>query len=165
MTPTPITAYLSAGSNLGDKKANLEFALEALERAGTVLRVSSCFETEPVGYSDQPWFLNLALELETGLTPSRLLHFCLGIEDARGRARSFPNAPRTLDLDILFYGNRVIRGERLVIPHPRLAERKFVLEPLAQIAPDFIHPVSGHSVRSLLETCADVSIVKPVAGS
>jgi len=157
---TAIKAYLSAGSNLGDRNANLDYALKELENAGTVLRTSSRFETEPVGYRDQPWFLNMAIELETRLTPSGLLRICLGIEDSRGRARSFPNAPRTLDLDILFYGDAVVREDSLIIPHPRLGERKFVLEPLAQIAPDLIHPVSKQSIRSLLEACTDTSSIR-----
>jgi len=153
-------AYISAGSNLGDREANLEFAVHALEKAGTVRQVSSYFETEPVGYAEQPWFLNLAVELETQLEPTDLLRMCLGIEDSRGRERSFPNAPRTLDLDILLYGDVVLRQQGLIIPHPRLTERKFVLEPLAQIVPDLIHPERRQSIRSLLESCTDRSQVR-----
>ena len=157
---TVTKAYISAGSNLGDKEANLEFALKELEKSGTVTRTSSYFETEPVGYANQPWFLNLAIELETRLEPTVLLRVCLGIEDSRLRERSFPNAPRTLDLDILLYGDAIVRQEGLVIPHPRLTERKFVLEPLAQIAPDLIHPVFKQSIQSLLEACTDKSQVR-----
>ena len=155
-----IKTYLSAGSNLGNPIANLEFSLKELENAGTVLQKSMYFETEPVGFTKQPWFLNLAIEFETRLTPAGLLHLCLDIEDSRDRKRSFPNAPRTLDLDILFYGNTVIRQPNLIIPHPRLAERKFVLEPMAQIAPDFIHPVLKKSIRFLLKNCPDTSVVR-----
>ncbi len=155
--------YISAGSNLGDRKANLDFALKELDRAGTVLQVSSYFETEPVGYRDQPWFLNLAIELETRLPPLELLRFLLDVESSRGRKRSFPNAPRTLDLDILFYGDVIFREESLVIPHPRLSERKFVLQPLAQIAPDLKHPLLKQSIRSLLETCNDPARVRLLA--
>ncbi|MBN2320318.1 MAG: 2-amino-4-hydroxy-6-hydroxymethyldihydropteridine diphosphokinase [Acidobacteria bacterium] len=154
---TSIKAYISAGSNLGNRKANLEYALGELDRSGTVLQTSSYFETEPVGYANQPWFLNLAIELETRLEPPELLHLCVGIEDARSRKRSFPNSPRTLDLDILLYGDIVVREENLIIPHPRMTERNFVLEPLAQIAPDLIHPILKQSIRSLLETCTDTS--------
>lgn len=157
---TAIKTYISAGSNLGNPKANLEFSLKELGDAGTVLRTSSYFETEPVGYADQPWFLNLAIEFETRFSPAELLHLCKSIEDSRARKRSFPNAPRTLDLDILFYGDAVIREESLVIPHPRLSERKFVLEPMAQIAPNLIHPVLKQSILSLLETCTDTSRVR-----
>jgi len=150
-------AYLSAGSNLGDKKANLEYALDSLKQEGTVLQVSSFFETEPVGFLDQPWFLNLAIELETPLQPYGLLRLCQNIETSRGRVRIFPNAPRTLDLDILFYGDVLVDEEDLVIPHPRLQDRKFVLAPLAQIAPDLLHPILNKSIRSLLEICPDTS--------
>jgi 2-amino-4-hydroxy-6-hydroxymethyldihydropteridine diphosphokinase len=157
---TAIKAYISAGSNLGDRKANLEYALNELGNAGTVLQTSSRFETEPVGYRDQPWFLNMAIEMETRLMPSELLRFCQDVENSRGRTRSFPNAPRTLDLDILFYGDAAIREEGLIIPHPRMEERKFVLEPLAQIAPDLIHPILKQSIRSLLEACTDTSSIR-----
>jgi len=157
---TSVKAYISAGSNLGDRKANLEFALAELDSAGTVLQVSPYFETEPVGYADQPWFLNLVIEVETRLAPSELLNLCRGIEASRDRKRSFLNAPRTLDLDILLYGNRVVREENLIIPHPRMTERRFVLEPLLQIAPDLVHPVLKRTIRSLLESCADTSQVR-----
>jgi 2-amino-4-hydroxy-6-hydroxymethyldihydropteridine diphosphokinase len=155
-----IPAYISAGSNLGDRRAHLEFALVELENAGTVMQVSPLFETEPVGYSDQPWFLNAAIEIATPLSPLELLHRCREIETSRGRKRSFPNAPRTLDLDILFYGSAVIRNADLIIPHPRLAERKFVLEPMARIAPDFVHPTLKLPIRALLEDCPDSSRVR-----
>jgi 2-amino-4-hydroxy-6-hydroxymethyldihydropteridine diphosphokinase len=157
---TRIKTYISAGSNLGNKMANIEYALDELADAGRISQVSSYFETEPVGYTNQPWFLNLAIELETRLEPSELLHLCLGIEASRDRKRSFPNAPRTLDLDILLYGDIAVREENLISPHPRLSERRFVLEPLAQIAPDFLHPVLKQSIRSLLETCSDTSQVR-----
>ncbi len=157
---TRIKTYISAGSNLGDKTANIEYALDELADAGRISQVSSYFETEPVGYANQPWFLNLAIEMETRLAPSELLRLCLGIEASRDRKRSFPNAPRTLDLDILLYGDVVVREENLIIPHPRLSERRFVLEPLVQIAPDLLHPVLKQSIRSLLETCSDTSQVR-----
>jgi 2-amino-4-hydroxy-6-hydroxymethyldihydropteridine diphosphokinase len=153
-------AYISAGSNLGSREAHLECAVDELAKSGKVGRVSSFFETEPVGFTDQPWFLNLAIELETRLPPAELLRVCLDIENARGRERSFPNAPRTLDLDILLYGDTVVYKENLVIPHPRLAVRKFVLEPLAQIAPDLMHPTLKQSIRILLENCSDTSRVR-----
>jgi 2-amino-4-hydroxy-6-hydroxymethyldihydropteridine diphosphokinase len=153
-------AFLSAGSNLGDRKNNLEYAARSLAAAGTVLKISSCFETEPVGYLDQPWFFNQAIELKTSWTPDELLLCCQRIEACCGRIRTFPNAPRTLDLDILLYGDLSINQKDLIIPHPRMAERRFVLEPLAQIAPDLMHPLLKKSIRSLLETCPDISKVK-----
>jgi 2-amino-4-hydroxy-6-hydroxymethyldihydropteridine diphosphokinase len=153
-------AYVSAGSNLGNRKTNLEFGLKSLEKWSAVLNVSSYFETEPVGFADQPWFLNLAIELETRLTPYELLSLCQNTEIACGRIRSFSDAPRTLDLDILLYGSIIMSEEGLVIPHPRLQNRKFVLIPLAQIAPHVMHPVLKKPIRSLLEVCPDSSEVR-----
>jgi 2-amino-4-hydroxy-6-hydroxymethyldihydropteridine diphosphokinase len=158
-------AFILAGSNLGDRRANLDFARSSLAKKGTVRNISSCFETEPVGFLDQPWFLNQAIELETQIEPSELLSFCQSIEAACGRVRTFPNAPRTLDLDILLYGDAVINQEDLVIPHPRLQERKFVLAPLAQIAPEVVHPVLKKSIQFLLEICHDSSEVRIAAAS
>jgi 2-amino-4-hydroxy-6-hydroxymethyldihydropteridine diphosphokinase len=156
----PIPVYISAGSNVGDRGENLRYALSELERGGTVALTSSFYETEPVGYADQPWFLNVAIGIQTRLTAAELLDLCMGIEESRGRERTFPNAPRTLDLDILFYGNAVIREEDLIIPHPRLAGRRFVLEPMAQIAPDLVHPLLQKTIRTLLDECTDTSRVR-----
>ncbi len=154
------TAYISAGSNLENRAANLEFGLVSLKKGGIVSRVSSCFETEPVGFADQPWFLNLAMELQTNLAPLDLLALCQAIEENCGRIRTFRNAPRTLDLDILLYGDTVLNDAKLTIPHPRMAERRFVLAPLAQIAPEVIHPILKISIRLLLEACADPSGIR-----
>jgi 2-amino-4-hydroxy-6-hydroxymethyldihydropteridine diphosphokinase len=158
-------AYLSAGSNLGDRKQNLIHALNFLQKQTVVRKVSSFFETEPVGYLNQPWFLNLAIEIETSLRPAELLSLCQDIEASCGRIRTFPNAPRTLDLDILLFEDLVINERDLVIPHPRLQERRFVLEPLAQIAPEVMHPVLTKTIRSLLEECRDIAKVIPIADS
>ncbi len=158
---SPMIAYLSAGSNLGDRKANLKNAFCSLREAGaTPARISSYYETEPVGFREQPWFLNAALQVETGLSPFQLLEACQAIERSHGRVRAFKNAPRTLDLDILLYDDLVIDDAQLVIPHPRLAERRFVLEPLAEIAPHVLHPLLMKSIRSLLESCPDPSAVR-----
>jgi 2-amino-4-hydroxy-6-hydroxymethyldihydropteridine diphosphokinase len=154
--------YLSCGANQGDRRANLEYALEALKAGGVILKASSIYETEPVGFRDQPWFLNLAIEMETRLTPHELLDLCQNIENSRARVRAFTNAPRTLDIDILLYGNITMNEPRLTIPHPRMTERKFVLQPLAQIAPAFLHPLLKQSVLSLLESCTDASAVAKI---
>lgn len=149
-------AYLSAGSNLGDRERNLKGALESLRAAGVVpLRVSGILETEPVGLTGQPWFLNLALEVRTSLSPAGLLHCCLEIERLHGRVRTFRFAPRTLDLDILLYDDLMLDLPGLRIPHPRMTERRFVLEPMAQIAPELLHPALNASIRTLLERCGD----------
>lgn len=153
------TSFLLAGSNMGDRQANLEYAVKNLVRAGTVAKVSSYFETEPMGYLDQPWFLNQAIALETVLPPHELLVCCQSIEASRGRVRTFPNAPRPLDLDILLYGDLLVNQTDLIIPHPRLSERRFALAPLAQIAPEAVHPLLGKSIRALLEICTDSSQV------
>jgi len=152
--------YISAGSNVGDREANLDFGARRLGERGKILRASSFFETEPVGYADQPWFLNQAFELETESTPRELLALCNEIERDGGRVRTFPNAPRTLDLDILLYGDRIISEPDLVVPHPRMAARRFVLEPLAEIAPDLPHPVEKRTIRGLLAICSDTTSVR-----
>ncbi len=155
------TAFLSAGSNLGDRAQHLVFGIRALEEAGIrPVRVSSFFETEPVGNMDQPWFLNIAVEAVTSLAPEELLQRCQQIEISRGRVRTFQGAPRTLDLDILLYEDLILELPHLKIPHPRMAERRFVLEPLAEIAPQILHPVFDKSIAALLQSCPDPSTVQ-----
>jgi 2-amino-4-hydroxy-6-hydroxymethyldihydropteridine diphosphokinase len=142
------TAFLSLGSNLGDRQALLNEALSRLESAGVhVARRSRIHETEPQDYLDQPKFLNMAAEVETDLSPRELLAVIQKIETELGRQRTIPKGPRTIDIDILFYANLIVATPELEIPHPRLAERRFVLDPLSEIAPDFRHPITGQSVR------------------
>jgi 2-amino-4-hydroxy-6-hydroxymethyldihydropteridine diphosphokinase len=142
------TAFLSLGSNLGDREAFLNQALERLQSAGVrTVRRSSIHETEPQDFRDQPWFLNMAVEVETDLAPLALLGTIQKIEAAMGRQRSIPKGPRTIDIDILFYANSIIATHELEVPHPRLTERRFVLDPLSEIAPDLRHPITGKTVR------------------
>jgi 2-amino-4-hydroxy-6-hydroxymethyldihydropteridine diphosphokinase len=143
--------YLSLGSNIGDRDANLREAIAQLAPAARRLRVSPVYETAPVDYSDQDWFLNLVVEAETDLPPAGLLTHVAGIESALGRVRTTPKGPRTIDIDILFCGDEVVDTADLEIPHPRMAARRFVLAPLADLAPDLRHPVTGRTVLEMLE--------------
>jgi 2-amino-4-hydroxy-6-hydroxymethyldihydropteridine diphosphokinase len=145
------TTYLSLGSNLGDREGNLRTAIERLTAPGLrVLRVSPVYETEPVDNTNQGWFLNLVVEAETTLFPMQLLARVQKIERVLGRVRTVPKGPRTIDIDILFYGAAVMRGGKLEIPHPRIAERRFVLVPLHDLAPAWRHPVTRATVAELL---------------
>ena len=146
------TVYLALGSNIGDREANLRAAIELLGNEGVrVMRESPVYETEPVGYTDQRWFLNMVVEAETTLFPMQLLTRTSRIERQLGRVRSIENGPRTLDIDILLYGSVVIPGARLEVPHPRMHERRFVLAPLADLAPELRHPTRRKTIRELLD--------------
>ena len=137
-----ITAYVGLGSNLADPVRQVEAALDELDQMPQtrVVKRSSLYRTKPVGYAAQPDFVNAVAQLETGLPPERLLDALQAIEARHGRERSFPNAPRTLDLDLLLFGKLVVQTERLTVPHPRMRERAFVLDPLREIAPDLELP-------------------------
>jgi len=143
--------YLGLGSNLGERQDNLDKALGFLSQRLRVIRVSSVYDTEPIGNIEQPRFLNLACQIYTTLAPTGLLALVKGIESRLGRIPGKPDAPRSIDIDILFYGDQVIKTRELVIPHPRLAERAFVLIPLNEIAPGLVHPVSGKTIKELLD--------------
>jgi 2-amino-4-hydroxy-6-hydroxymethyldihydropteridine diphosphokinase len=143
--------YLSLGSNIGDREAHLREAIRRLESAGKLRAVSSIYETEPVEFTDQPQFLNCAVALETSSTPGQLMLQLLAIEKAMGRQRIQKKGPRTIDLDILLFGDEVVDTPGLTIPHPAMQHRRFVLEPLAEIAPEAIHPVLKKTVKQLLE--------------
>jgi 2-amino-4-hydroxy-6-hydroxymethyldihydropteridine diphosphokinase len=145
------TAFLALGSNVGDREANLRDAVQRLDSDEIhVLRRSSLYETAPQELLDQPWFLNAVVQVETSLFPMQLLARVREIERQMGRRRVTPKGPRNIDIDILFYGRTVIATAELEVPHPRIAQRRFVLEPLAEIAPEFRHPQSGKTANEML---------------
>src|SRR6267378_1875299 len=145
------TAYLSLGSNLGDRESHLRDAIFRLGSEGRVAAVSSFYETEPVEVTAQPWFLNCAIALETTKTPEVLMMSILRIEQEMGRKRDQKKGPRTIDIDILLFGNAVIDTAELTLPHAAMHERRFVLEPLAEIAPEALHPLLNKTALELLE--------------
>jgi len=153
--------YLSLGSNIGDRAANLARAIALLgERGVRVLQVSAIYETEPVDYLDQPWFLNCVVEAETELPALELLRALRGIEAEMGSRKLVARGPRLIDLDILLYGQETVHEPELQVPHPRMHLRRFVLEPLAEIAPDAAHPVLGKTAAELLAQVGDRSRVR-----
>ena len=156
-----VRAYVGLGANLGEPEAQVRRALDALGaiRGTRLLRASSLWHSAPLGYADQPEFINAVAEIETTLAPRELLDALLEIEARFGRVRTFQNAPRTLDLDILLYGDRAVAEPGLAVPHPRMHERAFVLAPLAEIAPDTVIPGRG-AISTLLAGCGSQSVQK-----
>ncbi|HEY6386057.1 MAG TPA: 2-amino-4-hydroxy-6-hydroxymethyldihydropteridine diphosphokinase [Candidatus Acidoferrum sp.] len=155
------TFYMSLGSNVGDREAHLRAAIAALRPVGVhIKQVSSMYETEPVDYLDQPWFLNCVLEAETELQPHALLQSLRDIESQLGNKKEFAKGPRKIDLDILLYGSDTIATPDLQVPHPRMHMRRFVLTPLAEIAPNLKHPSWPATAAVLLERLTDPSQVR-----
>ena len=152
--------YLSLGSNLGDRSGNLQGALARLEALGKVVAVSSFYETEPVDLLAQPWFLNCAVKLDTEKMPKQLLGNILELEQEMGRRRNLQKGPRTIDVDILLFGTSIVETLGLTIPHPALHQRRFVLEPLAEIAPEVRHPVFKRTIRELRDALPPGQTVK-----
>ena len=160
--------FLSLGSNLGNREANLARAIELLSSAGVMaVRRSSLYATEPVGFTAQPWFLNCVVEASTVLMPRQLLRAVQQVEHALGRRRMVAGGPRTIDIDILLYSASVIQTAGLEVPHPRMSERRFVLVPLRELEPGLRHPHSGRTISELLAGITDTSQVRlwhPAAG-
>src|SRR5258708_1803201 len=157
--------YLSLGSNVGDRQANLGKAVERLERKGRVVSVSSFYETEPVEFTHQAWFLNCAVSVETAETPEQLMATILQIEQEMGRQRVQPKGPRTIDIDILLIGDKVIDSPELTVPHPAMHKRRFVLEPLAEIAPTVLHPILKKTILELLRVLPSGQTVRTYQGN
>jgi 2-amino-4-hydroxy-6-hydroxymethyldihydropteridine diphosphokinase len=154
--------YLSLGSNLGDREKHLCEAISRLGELGVIRKVSAYYETQPVEVqTEQPWFLNCALAIETELMPLAFLGRMLAVEQSMGRIRTEPKGPRTIDIDIVFFGDDVLDTPELTVPHPAMQQRRFVLEPLAEIAPAIVHPVLKRTVRELFDSLpADSGLVK-----
>lgn len=152
--------YLGLGTNMGDRQANLERAVELLGERLRIEKVSSVYETEPVGYEDQPPFLNAVCQVQTDIGPLQLLALVKGIEASMGRAPNFTDGPRPIDIDIILYDDLVMIDPELTIPHPRMAERAFVLVPLLEIAPDIVHSFSGESIEYMTAKVDGIDGVK-----
>jgi 2-amino-4-hydroxy-6-hydroxymethyldihydropteridine diphosphokinase len=159
------TVYLSLGSNIGDRAENLNAAIDRLRAVGEIIQVSSFYETEPVEFAAQAWFLNCVIALDTEKTLQELLASILDIEQRMGRRRAQKKGPRVIDIDILLFGNLIVDEPGLTIPHPAMHERRFVLEPLAEIAPDVRHPVLQRTIQELRDALPPGQTVKPATDS
>ena len=157
--------YLSLGSNLGNRAGNLRAAVEKLSGFGKIVAVSSFYETEPVELTNQPWFVNCAVALETEQVPEAFLGELLALEQSMGRRRTQKKGPRTIDIDILLFGDAIIETAGLSIPHPAMHQRRFVLVPMAEIAPEQRHPILKRSMRELLDALPPGAAVRQILSS
>jgi 2-amino-4-hydroxy-6-hydroxymethyldihydropteridine diphosphokinase len=153
--------FLGLGSNIGDRSSHLNDAIKLLGLP--IVAISSVYETEPVDYLNQSWFFNQVLQCETSFHPLKLLAECQKVEKELGRTREISKGPRTIDIDLLFYNDEILNTVDLTIPHPAIPQRRFVLVPLAEIVPDFVHPELNLTIRELLQRCPDHSEVKRIA--
>lgn len=154
---------LALGSNLGDRRGSLTKAEKLIsQNIGSIIKKSSLYETAPWGFADQPFFLNCVLEVETTLKPTEIIHRILKIEKVMGRKRTFKNAARIIDIDILFYNDLILKRTNLTIPHPAIQQRRFILEPLREMIPDRIHPVLQKKISQLAQECTDPLEVKKI---
>ena len=159
------TVYLSLGSNVGDRQGNLTRAIAEMAKIGTVQKRSALYETEPMEVTDQPWFLNMAVELETALMPKQFIAAVLDNERSMGRKRTKKKGPRAIDIDVVLFGKSIIEMQGLMVPHPAMHQRRFVLEPMAEIAPEVRHPVYKKTMRELRDALPTGSgQVKKLAG-
>lgn len=144
-----VRVYLSLGSNLGNKLENLKKSINCLKKYAKIVKISPVYKTEPVGYKKQDWFLNCAVEAETKLSPLKLLSLLKSIEKKLERKKTIRYGPRTIDIDILFYDNKIMQSRKLIIPHPRMYRRLFVLEPLSKLNPNLVHPALKKTIKEL----------------
>ena len=151
--------YLGLGSNLGDRRENLGLATELLGKISVDVQLAPLYETEPLGLKDQRKFLNTVVGIDTMVSPNNLLDYCHEIEGILGRIRTVRDGPRTIDVDILLYDNIILNDRNLVVPHPRMHERNFVLAPLSDIAANVIHPLFDYTVQELYDQCKDTGVV------
>ena len=159
-----VRVYLGLGSNLGDKSANLKKAIYYLKKNIKVVKISAFYKTEPVGYKNQDWFLNCVVEAEAEIKPLDLLKLLKSIEKKLKRVKTIKYGPRTIDIDILFYGDEIIKSKKLIVPHPRMHKRLFVLEPLSRINQNLIHPKIKKTIMELknnLKNKKSIEVYKP----